>query len=37
MRLFEERRRSIGFACEVPTLIEQRVFAIARMIEAKLD
>ncbi len=37
MRLFEERRKSIGFACEVPTLVEQRMFAIARMIQAKLD
>ncbi|MFI5013515.1 MAG: hypothetical protein ACHQAY_14325 [Hyphomicrobiales bacterium] len=37
LRIFEDRRRSIGFACEVPVLIEQRLFAIARMIEAKLD
>jgi hypothetical protein len=37
MRIYDDRQRSIGFACEVPTLIEQRLFAIARMIEAKLD
>jgi len=37
MRIFDDRRRSIGFACEVPVLIEQRIFAIARMIEAKLE
>jgi hypothetical protein len=37
MRIFDDRRRSIGYACEVPVLIEQRIFAIARMIEAKLD
>jgi len=37
MRVFDDRRRSISYACEVPTLIEQRLFAIARMIEAKLD
>jgi hypothetical protein len=37
MRVFDDRRRSISYACEVPTLIEQRLFAIARMVEAKLD
>jgi hypothetical protein len=37
MRIFDDRRQSISYACEVPTLIEQRAFAIARMIEAKLD
>ena len=37
MRIYDDRQRSIGFACEVPTLIEQRLFAIAKMIEAKLD
>lgn len=36
-RIFEDRNRSIGFACEVPVLIEQRLFAIARMIEAKME
>jgi hypothetical protein len=37
MRVFDDRRKSISYACEVPTLIEQRLFAIARMIEAKLE
>jgi hypothetical protein len=36
-RIFEDRNRSIGFACEVPVLIEQRLFAIARMIEGKME
>ena len=36
-RIFEDRSRSITYACEVPVLIEQRLFAIARMVEAKLD
>ena len=36
-RIFEDRNRSIGFACEVPVLIEQRLFAIARMIEPKME
>jgi hypothetical protein len=36
-RIFEDRNRSIGYACEVPVLIEQRIFAIARMIEGKIE
>jgi hypothetical protein len=36
-RIFEDRNRSIGFACDVPVLIEQRLFAIARMIEGKME
>lgn len=36
-RIFEDRNRSISFACEVPVLIEQRLFAIARMIEGKME
>jgi hypothetical protein len=37
LRIYDDRRKSISYACEVPTLIEQRVFAIARMIQAKFD
>jgi hypothetical protein len=36
MRLFDERRQSIAFACESPTLIEQRLFALARIIQRNL-
>ena len=36
-RIFEDRNRSITYACEVPVLIEQRLFAIARMIEPKVE
>lgn len=37
LRIFEEQRQSIGYACETPALIEQRVFALARAIERNLD
>jgi hypothetical protein len=37
MRLFDERRQSIAFACESPTLIEQRLFALARVIQRNLQ
>jgi hypothetical protein len=36
-RIFEERRKTIGYACEVPVLIEQRLFALARTIQQTLE
>ncbi len=36
-RIFEERRKTIGYVCEVPTLIEQRLFALARAIQQALE
>jgi hypothetical protein len=36
-RIFEERRKTIGYACEVSVLIEQRLFALARMIQQSLE
>jgi hypothetical protein len=36
-RIFEERRKTIGYACEVPVLIEQRLFALARTIQQALE
>lgn len=36
-RIYEEREQSLTYVCEVPVLYEQRAFAIARMIQAKLD
>jgi hypothetical protein len=36
MRLFDERRKSLAFVCESPTLIEQRLFALARVIQRNL-
>jgi hypothetical protein len=37
MRVFEERRKAVGFVCETPALIEQRLGALARMILAAMD
>jgi hypothetical protein len=36
-RIFEERRKTIGYVCEVPVLIEQRLFALARAIQQLLE
>jgi hypothetical protein len=36
MRVFDERRKSLAFVCESPTLIEQRLFALARVIQRNL-
>jgi hypothetical protein len=36
-RIFEERRHTISYACEVPVLIEQRLFALARAIQQALE
>src|SRR5690606_7043283 len=35
-RLFEERVQSLTYVCEVPTLIEQRLYALARTISEVL-
>ena len=36
-RIFEDRRKTIGYACEVPVLIEQRLFALARTIQQSME
>jgi hypothetical protein len=36
-RIFDERQRTIGYVCEVPVLIEQRLFALARAIQQSLE
>jgi DNA repair ATPase RecN len=36
-RIFEERRKTINFVCEVPVVIEQRLFALARAIQQSLE
>ena len=36
-RIFEERRKTIRYACEVPVLIEQRLFALARVIQESME
>ena len=35
-RIFNERRASLTFVCEVPTIIEQRLFELARAISREL-
>jgi hypothetical protein len=37
MRVFDARRQSLAFVCESPTLIEQRLFALARVIQRNLQ
>ncbi len=34
-RIFEDREKSVKYACEVPTLMEQRLFLIGREIVAR--
>jgi hypothetical protein len=36
-RIFEDRRRVIKFVCEVPTAIDQRLFALGRAIQQQLE
>lgn len=35
-RIFEDRRKSVRFACEVPTIIEKRFFALTRAVQRAL-
>jgi hypothetical protein len=35
-RIFEERSQSLQYVCESPVLLEQRLFEIARKIQAQL-
>jgi len=37
LRVFDERRQSLTYVCETPTLIEQRLFALAKVIQRKLE
>jgi hypothetical protein len=36
-RIFEDRRRTINYVCEVPVLIEKRLFALARTIQEAME
>jgi len=36
-RIFEDRRRVIGFVCDVPTAIDQRLFALGRVIQQEME
>ena len=36
-RIFEDRRRVVKFVCEVPTMIDQRLFALSRTIQQEIE
>jgi hypothetical protein len=36
-RIFEDRQRAIKFVCEVPTAIDQRLFALGRVIQQEME
>ena len=37
MRIFEDKRKSVAYVCETPVLIEQRLFALGRIILKELE
>jgi hypothetical protein len=36
MRIFQDRQQSLTYVCETPVILEQRAFAIGRIVEAAL-
>jgi len=36
-RIFDDRRRVVSFVCEVPTIIDQRLFALSRTIQQDME
>jgi hypothetical protein len=36
-RIFEDRRRVVKYVCEVPTAIDQRLFALGRTIQQEIE
>lgn len=36
-RIFDDRRRVVAFVCEVPTIIDQRLFALSRTIQQEME
>ena len=36
-RIFEDRRRVVKFVCDVPTAIDQRLFALGRAIQQEME
>ena len=36
-RIFEDRRRVVKYVCEVPTAIDQRLFALGRVIQQEIE
>jgi hypothetical protein len=37
VRVFSERQQSVPLACEIPVLIEQRLFELAREIRSHMN
>jgi hypothetical protein len=37
LKLFQDRREALGSACNAPTLVEQRLFALARSIQQAIE
>jgi hypothetical protein len=36
-QVFQDRREALGYACDVPAAIEQRLFALARTIQQVVE
>jgi hypothetical protein len=36
-RIFEDRRHVVKYVCDVPTTIDQRLFALGRVIQQELE
>jgi hypothetical protein len=36
-RIFEDRNKVVRFVCEVPTAIDQRLFALGRVIQQEME
>jgi hypothetical protein len=36
-RIFEDRRKVVKYVCEVPTTIDQRLFALSRVIQQEIE
>lgn len=36
-RIFEDRNKVVRFVCEVPTMIDQRLFALGRVIQLEME
>ncbi len=37
LRIFQERHKTLNYVCEVPVLVEQRLFALAREIQNNMN
>ncbi|MGE0212986.1 MAG: hypothetical protein AB7S41_14925 [Parvibaculaceae bacterium] len=37
MRIFDERQKSLRYVCEVPQMLEQRLFSLSKLLQAALS